>query len=280
MISEPISLTLSAQVFSAPYAIMTMNTLSLGFVLSNMILLPIYSVVVIVGNIMALTMNFQLLFDLLAKILNATLFLLESGINLVLNFSPPVCYLSSMSAFYFIFIYIAFMLHKVGKKYAKFIPIFIIPILFVDNYKITPEIQYVSTYNKKCILVKYKADTYLIENKNRINKEKDKNFLDKNHVTNIISLNNESIKLDIGRKYSITFLPIEKNTNDDLMFLLKLPEKQVYFKAKEDISTSFQSDDSYDIMYLKTYSNNEILAKPDEVINTIEIGFGHYFLIN
>ena len=50
-LNESFSLSLSSQIFSIPYAVVALKTFSLGFLFSNFLLLPLYTIVVILGNV-------------------------------------------------------------------------------------------------------------------------------------------------------------------------------------------------------------------------------------
>jgi len=64
-LNESFSLSLSSQIFSTPYAIVALKTFSLGFLFSNLLLLPLYTVVVVLGNIGLVCSAFYKIFNLI-----------------------------------------------------------------------------------------------------------------------------------------------------------------------------------------------------------------------
>ncbi|MFD3157601.1 ComEC/Rec2 family competence protein [Haloimpatiens sp. FM7330] len=89
-LNKSISIALSAQVFSVPYAALSINNISLGFLLGNLILVPIYSLIIILGNIAIIAMPLKFLFNGICYILYSVLTAAEGGNYLLLKICPPV----------------------------------------------------------------------------------------------------------------------------------------------------------------------------------------------
>ena len=61
-IRESLSITLSSQILAIPYVFANLHSFSLGFILSNLVLVPFYSIIVVLGNMALLLSKFNYLF--------------------------------------------------------------------------------------------------------------------------------------------------------------------------------------------------------------------------
>ncbi|AEB76517.1 ComEC/Rec2 family competence protein [Clostridium botulinum] len=124
-INEGLSMTLSAQVFSMPYAMGTLNNISMFFILGNLILVPIYSMVILIGNIEVIFFNSDTAFDMFSKVLYSLLTAIDGGTYLLLKITPNVVQYNYFYEVSILSIFITYILYKHGYKRIIYFPIFV-----------------------------------------------------------------------------------------------------------------------------------------------------------
>lgn len=161
-ISEGISISLSAQIFSMPFVAFTLSQFSPGFLLGNLVLLPIYSILVLLGNLAMMLSFSPLLFNFIAKILSIALTALEGANHILLKFCPEITYFSWLNGGALLLIYLSFIYYKKGYKEAAYYPGLLILFLAISSYSIFPKIHYKKLQEGTAILIKYKGQSVLI----------------------------------------------------------------------------------------------------------------------
>lgn len=160
-LNEGISMTLSAQSLSTPYALFYFKSLGSGFILGNIFLLPLYSMLLVLGNTALIFINMEYFFKGINYIISLVMNAIEGGIYLLLSICPPTIYFSYSETVAIFILYISYMLSRHCKKSFIYLPLCILIIGLYDNYKLFPEIHYMKIYNTAGILVRYKGDSVL-----------------------------------------------------------------------------------------------------------------------
>jgi competence protein ComEC len=161
-LNESFSLSISSQVFSTPYAVFALKTFSLGFLLSNLLLLPFYTVVVILGNVGLVFSVIYPIFNLINYGLFTVLMLLEVIQKRLALALPELIYFSYMDSLVVFGLYICYLGIKKGYEQFKYVPLCIIFIFAFQNYKVFPEISYINVNNNDIVLLQYKKDTIAV----------------------------------------------------------------------------------------------------------------------
>lgn len=161
-VNESLSLTISAQVFSMPFAALSLGNISFGFIPGNLLLLPIYSSLVIVGNIALLFLNIDFIFNNLCKMIYLVTVILDGAHFVLLKISPPVSYLTFIEAILLLVLINSFILVKKGFNSFKRAPICILIILFMQYYSFFPELQFINIGSEEYVLITYKTESVLI----------------------------------------------------------------------------------------------------------------------
>jgi competence protein ComEC len=274
-INESLSLTLSAQTFSMAYAGMVFNNVSFGFLLGNIILLPMYTAIVVVGNIALLFINVKYIFSLFNKLINIIILSVEGASYLLLKLTPPTSEISYTSSLAILVIVVCFLLTKKGFDKFKFVPIFVLGALMLQNYNFFPRIDYINLGGRDGIILSYKAEKVFIHNLNEQFGEGSTNT----KFTKIISNPGEELVLRLGKNYSMKMLPIKEYTNksigleisaynnktiltrntEDFMDvdlkkydIIKMP-KQGYYPFKGKLTNKLPKV-SYTVVFTKVYS--------------------------
>lgn len=162
---EALSLTLSAQVFTIPYLILVFKDFSANFIIGNLFLVPIVDLIVITGNIQALTYVFPKLFDFCSYINLYIIKIFDWMLNIIDKFSLPIFYGSEYVVSFYLFLLLSFYFVKKGYKKFIYLPLISILIIGIQIYSPILNIKY---YKEGAILVSYKNQRVLIPNKDAI----------------------------------------------------------------------------------------------------------------
>lgn len=225
---ESLSLTLSSQSLSALYSIVLFKEYSLGGFLGNIFLIPIYSILVILGNIALICRMVTPLFNFICY----TILSLMEGYNIVkkvlLLIVPSNIKLDYFHVISIVILFISYILIKKGYKYAKFSTISILIFYFLSTFSFTPEIHFYNLGHKECAIIKYKWDKIAIckdlDDLKRIKEVVDKSFIIDNGTTEEISLNNYFIKGKTNKAWGDN-LVIEVNSEKNNSVISTLPQK-------------------------------------------------------
>lgn len=262
-LNESLSMTFSAQIFSTPFAAFYFRNISLGFILGNLFLAPLYSLLVILGNLSLLLLKIDPLFN----IINTLIYYSSVAINGVTYFltkiSPPILSIDYIMTLSLLSLYVCYVFVKHGFVKLKYFPILLIFIVFIKGYCFFPAIKFVNIGGSESVLVMYKYSSLLIGNeKNIINT---KNFID---ADKYINFKGKRVFLRLGKNYNVQLIKndgegkkaenvsveiagynkrtiITRDTNqfEDINLykydIIKLPKKRFYYGAnlKPDITT-------------------------------------------
>lgn len=274
MINESFSLTISAQVFSMSYAGMVFNNVSFGFLLGNIILLPMYTGIVVAGNIALLIIKLQIVFNAVCYVLNLIITAVEGASYLLLAVTPPVSDISYLSSLGILKVVSAFILVKKGFNKFKYVPLFILCMIMLQSYSFFPKIEYVNLGGRDGVILSYKAERILIHNL-----REDLNQSVKVKFTKVISNPDSSLIFRLGKNYSVKMIPAEeydrrsidlevtahnsktiltRNTENYMDIdlrkydIIRLPKQQYYaFKGKLSEKTP---RNSYTVLFEKVYA--------------------------
>lgn len=253
-LNETISLSISAQTFSAPYVIATMNSFSLGFLFGNIFLLPMYSGIVIIGNLALLVYKFDFIFNILCTIIKLIMLAIEGGSEILKACSPPISYMNYNMSIYIVLIYISYILYRSGKKYYKYLPLIILPLLVMDNYKLFPQVQYIKTSNMSYIAINYKANKILITDKYSISNIKKYNIIEKLSINNTIINEENAFKLTMNNICKMSIYK-QENTQKYKNIIFETNKQNLVITANE--ASALVDFKNYDIIYLDSKKREE-----------------------
>jgi competence protein ComEC len=253
-LNETISLSISAQTFSAPYIIATMNSFSLGFIFGNVFLLPLYSGVVIIGNLALLVYKFDFIFNIFCTIIKVIMLAIDGGSEILKACAPPISYMNYNMSVYIVLIYISYMIYKSGKKYYKYLPLIILPLLVMDNYKFFPQIEYIKSSNMSYIAINYRANKILITDKYNISNIKKRNIIEKLSINNTI-INEESVfRLTMNNICKMSIYK-QENTQRYKNIVFQTNKQNLVITANE--ASALVDFKNYDIIYLDSKKREE-----------------------
>lgn len=161
-LNESLSITLSAQIFTFPYIAFTLQNFSFAFLPANLLLIPIYSAVMIAGNLALLIINIKSLFFIICKFLSILLGAASAISYLLLRIFPGAQYIGYDAGITMIFCYFVYYIEKYYHRTRKALLCYMVVLLFIKGCILFPQISFMESENAKCIFIKYRFETTAI----------------------------------------------------------------------------------------------------------------------
>lgn len=249
-INESFSLSISSQIFSMPYAVFSLKTFSLGFLFSNLALLPFYTIVVVLGNIGMICSAIYPLFNVVNYGMFTVLMIIEFIQKLLTTLLPDIVYFSYLDSLVVFGIYMCYLGVKKGYAQFKFVPLCIIFIIAYQNYKVFPEISYININSNDIVLLQYRKNTMVVT-PGKINVKELKIPV---RIDKIIEGYKGDSTLKISESYSIRLISEGSKLEAEVCFL----EKQ---KSRNELAVSSSS-----MKEITTFKNSVKLKKSESYI--------------
>lgn len=267
-IISSISITISTMLFTLPILLFLNNRFSLTSFISNMVLIPIYTIITLLSFIIIITIGVDFTYDIL-KFKFIILFRLTNFIeNIILkffNFSIPTIFIKESLVIFLVIFIVVLMVNNYSKPKSrienkKFKALFVnknfgillISLISLYYFKLNvwisnPYINYINRYGYEKITVFYKLSVYEYTFLDNLSS----NAIDINN-NDYINVNGEELKVKINRK-NIEFLYRDKS-----------------LKFKKDIkknNTGFSNNKSKAIKRNKYIENEKLENKRNGIIN-------------
>lgn len=205
-LNEDISIALSAQVFSLPFILLSLGNFSPGFLIGNIILLPLYTVVMVLGNAGLLFLPLRPVFNLLGIILKYVNMIIAGAQYILLRITPDVVYFNRAEATV-IFLFLAcWILYKNGYKRCKYLPVFFTCLLMLQSYSPIPKIEYYYYFNNQYVILRYGNDSVLLANSARVPNIKEE------YNKKITGVSEKGCRILLKDKYEINVLKTADNS--------------------------------------------------------------------
>ncbi|WP_461205569.1 ComEC/Rec2 family competence protein [Clostridium sp. DL1XJH146] len=125
-IAENISLTISAQIFTMPYLIFVFEEVSIFSLLSNIIFLPLFSVIIILGNLGVLFLKLPIVFNVITTINSIFISSFYNIEYLFVKYMPLRIQLNYFDGIVIFLVYVCYIFFNKGYKLAKYVPVFLL----------------------------------------------------------------------------------------------------------------------------------------------------------
>ena len=241
---EGIAICISSQIFTFPVLALSFREFSFGFLFGNLIIVPLMNALVILGNLLALLVNFKAIFNYLAFIAYYITVFIDELTELLLKITPNAMYVSEIISIGYIIMLITIYFYKKGYKRFIYFPSILILYFYFMVYTPLPKIEY---FKEGIIAVSYKGERTICAIKKNVNLEKYK----------IITLSQNVYKdfnsISLGRDFKI--LKINKN------IILKGKNKNYLIDLGKE-----KSSYNYDIIDFKSNNYNKIILFKDKVL--------------
>ncbi|MBC8061113.1 MAG: ComEC/Rec2 family competence protein [Clostridiaceae bacterium] len=253
-INESVSISLSSQILSMPCAVFSIKNISTGFLIGNIVLLPLYTCIVLIGNLALVFSSIDILFIFCNKILNVVLTSIDGATSILLGICPPIVYFNKQDAWTIVFFILSLILYKNGAKRCKYIPLILIVFILIHNYCFLPQITYVNSGKSDSIVIKYKNSTYLITDEpsgKNLN-----NYKKEFKTTEILSARDGKNRFRLGDNYEIIV-----SMSDYYKDKLKSMKVEVIYKNKNIL---FTRDNDFPVAEMNNKKNYDIIIIPKD----------------
>lgn len=277
-INESISICLSVQSISLPYVLYIMKSFSLGSILGNIFLIPIFSILVVLGNVALLLSPIKSLFKIICIPIYILLTALNGGISILLKLTPPIVYIPLIYAIFIAYLYFCYILIRKGYKNVKYAAVFFCVTLLINQYRFIPEISYLDLKSGYGFLVRDKWKTILISSYNIKDNDEKEELQGRFFVNKFITNANDSYGILLDNKYSvlvpksqgkskITLQVINSKKNNNIIYFYNDGIKYYGINSLQDYDIINmdpdikKSDLPKDIMDLEIINNRVLVIK-------------------
>jgi competence protein ComEC len=244
-VNESLSITLSSQIFSLPYICFTLQKFSAGFIVGNFFLLPIYSVIVVLGNIALLTYKFSFIFNILTSGLKFILTSLDGANYLILKVCPDVSYLNYLDGVAFLLILFSLIMYNQGYQGYKYLPILIVLLMLFRNYSFVPQIYYTQFTQGEGVVLKYKNHSIMICNYDEKSAKEVIKLKEEMNVDKVISNYNTGSVVEVGKNL---YLKAIQENGLDMSIVLNYNDRTFLFTNGSTIPVSSNNNIKYYII--------------------------------
>lgn len=259
-LNEAVSMSISSQILSLPYAAFCIKNISTGFMLGNIILLPLYTAIVILGNGALIFVNVKIIFSLLCKVINFVLVAIDGATSFLLSVSPPMKYFTYIDSYILCFFILSIILGKKGIKKSFIIPLALSLVLIFENYSFFPEVIYFNYGKSDSVVIKYKKSVFLITDET--GSKKIQNIKSEFKTTEVISARDGNNILRLGNKYKVNISEPQyyKDKAKTMQVEFYYDNKKILFARKNEIQAiSMNNKKYYDIIILPENIKSEPL---------------------
>jgi competence protein ComEC len=153
LLSDTFCISIAAQVFSFPVATLALNNFSPNFIWGNLFLLPLFTPIVILGNMAFMLMWNGMLLKITAYIIKIFIIALQGGISVVDRFSLNVTTINPNIIYGYVLMLICFYMYQNAYKKAKHVLWMVFLIVIVSMYKFETKVNIITDGKTKGILM-------------------------------------------------------------------------------------------------------------------------------
>lgn len=231
LLADSVSLILSAQIFIFPISILIERKLEFGFLLSNVLLVPFYSVLMIFGILFVFFGMVPLVNEIILYLINFIFAVIDGGILFIKMITPKGIYLNDYIIIFILCLYIIYFLSKkVSYNKIKNIPILLFGLCFIFLNVFDLKVEFGKYFDKNYVILRNKFRSYMYVDK----KIKDTQTLEE-------KLGVDKVFQDVDEK-EIMFSNkrININFNDDKIYV-EINRKQIDV-LNEEYTARYYSD--------------------------------------
>lgn len=166
LLADSISLILSAQIFIFPISILIERKLEFGFLLSNMLLVPFYSVLMIFGILFVFFGMVPLVNEINLYLINFIFAVIDGGILFIKMITPKGIYLNDYIIIFILCLYVIYFLSKkVSYNKIKNIPILLFGLCFIFLNVFDLKVEFGKYFDKNYVILRNKFRSYMYVDK-------------------------------------------------------------------------------------------------------------------
>ncbi|GAA0181915.1 hypothetical protein SH2C18_43760 [Clostridium sediminicola] len=130
-IRDGMSITLSAQFFTVPYLMMSGMDININSIPGNLVIVPLYTLVIVIGNIGVLLVKIKPIFKIICYGILNLMTAIKGASFLMLKISPSLKTYDYIEGIVVILIYMCYIFVKRGYDEVKFFPLIIMSFLLI-----------------------------------------------------------------------------------------------------------------------------------------------------
>ena len=141
---------------------MRFNTVSLGGFISNLLLIPFYTFLLVLGNLLFLFIKIPTFFNLLSLITNSVLLIINTMEEFLVNLLPAPLEFTYMEGVMILILYLSYILIRRGVKSLRYLPILLFLFTIKEQYIIYPEINLIAGKKSDIVEINYGTRKVLV----------------------------------------------------------------------------------------------------------------------
>lgn len=165
-INEGVSICFAAQIFTIPYISVTLKQFSLNFLIGNIVVLPLFTPLVIIGNIALVFLWSDTIFSFISKGFYPIMLCIDGAVKISKAVTVPNIYLGENFFYGYLFLLICFYMYYKGFKRFKILSYSVMVYMIIINYSFYPKIIISEEKWNKAVVVEYGFNKTLITNSN------------------------------------------------------------------------------------------------------------------
>lgn len=273
-INSSLSLTLSAMVFTLPYMIFIFKKVSIGGIVSNILLIPFYTFLLILGLGLLIFMRIPFIFTGLTYMTASVLTIIRGIEEILINKLPLPLEFTYLHGIIILFLYLSYVLIMRGFNSLKYLPLVLMVLVIKETYIIFPEVNFISGKKADVVQVLYEDKNILISPDkvkvrniyedygalDRIYDEFEKELIIKlgdNYAIHA-KKDGEKMKVDIAYKNNITrFIVKDSNTenSEDIVGVFSYGKYDIIEVEKNQDTTNGRYYGNFKIVGKKVYTH-------------------------
>lgn len=214
-VNEGVSICFAAQIFTIPYISLTLKQFSLNFLIGNIVVLPLFTPLVILGNIALLFLWNDSIFSLISKGFYPIILCIDGATKISKAVTVPNIYLGESFFYGYVFLLICFYMYYKGFKRFKILSYSVFFYMIIINYSFYPKIIISEEKWNRAVVVQYGLNKTLITNSD--NQYFIENIKKKYEIYNTTILR-DNMGIDLGKG---TNLVIRKDLKEVYIVLSK-----------------------------------------------------------
>lgn len=239
-INEGVSVCFAAQIFTIPYISLTLKQFSLNFLIGNIVVLPLFTPLVILGNIALLFLWNDIIFSVISKGFYPIILSIDGAMKISKVLTVPNVYLGESFFYGYLFVLICFYMYYKGFKRFKSLSYSIFVYMIIINYSFYPKVTISQEKWNRAVLVEYGLNKTLITNSD--NQYFIENTKKQYEVYNTIKLRDDMgidlgedtnlvIKKDLKEAYIVVSKNKDNNTKSSYYDIITMGNKNNIFRV-------------------------------------------------
>ena len=239
-INEGISICFAAQAFTTPYISVTLKQFSLNFLIGNIVVLPLFTPLVILGNIALLFLWNDIIFSLISKGFYPIMLCIDGAVKILKSVTIPNVYLGESFFYGYLFLLICFYMYYKGFKRFRILSYSVIVYMIVINYSFYPKITvFQEKWNRAMVVecgfsrtvITNSNNQYFIENIKKQYEIYDIKVLGDNIGVNLGKETKLVIRKDLKEAYIVFTKNKDNNTKSSYYDIITMGNKKSTFRV-------------------------------------------------